>query len=109
MQTHAHVVVLYICKMHRTVYLGDMFEVTILLQLKRTYFMCLDGVVDRAFTQGRPQDLAGEGTRNIFFSFGNCLSHALCNGGSGACSPRNYFKMVRFGVYFGSDFVIKKI
>ena len=40
--------------------------------------------------QGRPQDLAGGGGQDFFFSdLEICMSrsHALCSGGSGACPP----------------------
>ena len=62
--------------------------------------------------QGRIQDLAGRGARNIFFRFGN-LHVALLEGLGGIplLLPRIFFKwynFVRFGVYLDQILSLKK-
>ena len=59
--------------------------------------------------QGRPQDLAGGGPRNIFFRFGNlhvAKRHAahgeamrFARGVRGHAPPRKFFKTVQFGAF----------
>ena len=61
--------------------------------------------------QGRPQDLGGGGPRIFFFRFGNlhvAKRHAahgkamrIARGVRGHAPPRNFFKTVQFGAFWG--------
>ena len=60
--------------------------------------------------QGRPQDLAGGGGQEFFFSREiSCREFAMrfARGVRGHAPPRKFFKMVRFGVYFDQILSLK--
>ena len=64
--------------------------------------------------QGRPQDLAGGGSKNFFFQiwkFACREAMRFAKGVRGHAPPIIFFKMVQFGAFwciFWSDFVLKK-
>ena len=65
------------------------------------YFICTIRGVARIWKGG--------GGRIIFLRFGNLrmVKPSVLLGGSGACPPRKFFKMVQFGVYLDQILTLK--